>query len=37
MAFDYAERDKIITFGIPPNGPETGYGYIECEKKNGNK
>lgn len=26
-----AEKDKIITFGILPTGPETGYGYIECE------
>ena len=26
-----AEKNKIITFGIPPTGPETGYGYIECE------
>ena len=33
VAVDFAERNKIITFGIPPNGPETGYGYIECEKK----
>lgn len=22
-------RDRIITFGITPRGPETGYGYIE--------
>ena len=27
-----AEKDNIVTFGIPPTGPETGYGYIECEK-----
>ena len=27
-----AEKDKIVTFGVPPTGPETGYGYIECEK-----
>ena len=27
-----AQNEKIITFGIPPTGPETGYGYIECEK-----
>jgi mannose-1-phosphate guanylyltransferase len=27
-----AEKDKIVTFGIAPKGPETGYGYIECEK-----
>ncbi len=24
-----ARRDALITFGIPPTGPETGYGYIE--------
>lgn len=23
------ERDAIVTFGIPPTRPETGYGYIE--------
>ncbi len=27
-----AEKDSIVTFGIPPTRPETGYGYIECEK-----
>jgi mannose-1-phosphate guanylyltransferase/mannose-6-phosphate isomerase len=30
---DYALREKIITFGIVPDRPETGYGYIrkgEC-------
>ncbi|WP_342774325.1 mannose-1-phosphate guanylyltransferase/mannose-6-phosphate isomerase [Desulfobotulus mexicanus] len=24
-----AEMDKLITFGIVPDGPETGYGYIQ--------
>jgi mannose-1-phosphate guanylyltransferase / mannose-6-phosphate isomerase len=29
-------QDKIITFGILPNRPETGYGYIQAgKKKNG--
>ncbi|MCS6999710.1 MAG: mannose-1-phosphate guanylyltransferase [Bacteroidota bacterium] len=29
-AFAYAEtHDAIVTFGIPPTRPETGYGYIE--------
>lgn len=30
-------KDSIITFGIKPDGPNTGYGYIEPaeEKKNG--
>jgi len=25
-----AEQDKLVTFGIHPSHPETGYGYIEC-------
>jgi mannose-1-phosphate guanylyltransferase/mannose-6-phosphate isomerase len=25
-----AERDRLVTFGIPPEGPETGYGYVEA-------
>ena len=29
----YAENGKIVTFGIKPDKPETGYGYIES--KNG--
>ncbi len=24
------ERDALVTFGIEPDGPETGYGYIEA-------
>lgn len=24
-----AEQNKLVTFGIPPTQPETGYGYIE--------
>ena len=27
----YAYEDKIVTFGIPPTSPETGYGYIQAE------
>ena len=27
----YAEQDKIVTFGINPTFPETGFGYIETE------
>ncbi|MCX0371529.1 mannose-1-phosphate guanylyltransferase [Clostridium perfringens] len=35
---DYLEknRDSIITLGIEPNRPETGYGYIKFKKENGN-
>jgi len=28
-----ADRDLIVTFGIKPGYPETGYGYIEGDKK----
>lgn len=27
------ERDCLVTFGIKPNGPETGYGYISLKDK----
>ena len=30
LAFDHARaHDALITFGVPPDRPETGYGYIE--------
>ena len=29
----YAEQDKIVTFGIVPDSPETGYGYIKAKQK----
>ena len=29
---DYAEQGKLVTFGITPNAPETGYGYIKQGK-----
>ncbi|MDA4846551.1 mannose-1-phosphate guanylyltransferase/mannose-6-phosphate isomerase [Hoeflea poritis] len=29
-----AERDRVVTFGIEPNRPETGYGYLEVDKDN---
>ena len=25
-----AQADWLVTFGIPPEGPETGYGYVEA-------
>lgn len=32
-ALDYAERNKaLVTIGIPPTRPDTGYGYIETER-----
>ena len=30
-AKEYAERGKLVTFGIVPASPETGYGYIEAK------
>lgn len=32
-----AEKELLVTFGIPPNRPETGYGYIKFSKKLINK
>jgi len=29
IAAQFAERNKLVVFGISPSGPETGYGYIE--------
>ncbi|BAN35180.1 mannose-1-phosphate guanylyltransferase (GDP) [Sulfuricella denitrificans skB26] len=31
QACDLAELGKLVTFGIVPNAPETGFGYIEAE------
>lgn len=28
-ALPFAEQGKLVTFGVVPNKPETGYGYIE--------
>ena len=30
-AIDLAQEGKLVTFGIQPNAPETGYGYIEFD------
>ncbi len=33
VALEVAERENVIlTLGIPPNRPETGYGYIQIER-----
>jgi mannose-1-phosphate guanylyltransferase/mannose-1-phosphate guanylyltransferase/mannose-6-phosphate isomerase len=29
----FAEQNKLVVFGIPPSGPQTGYGYIETAEK----
>ncbi|MBQ7081411.1 MAG: mannose-1-phosphate guanylyltransferase/mannose-6-phosphate isomerase [Fibrobacter sp.] len=30
-AQEFAEKGFLVTFGITPTGPETGYGYIEAD------
>lgn len=30
-AMDLAQKNKLVTFGIQPSFPETGYGYIEVD------
>jgi len=32
-ALRLAEQGLLVTFGIPPSSPETGYGYIECGER----
>lgn len=34
QAMKLAEQGKLVTFGIQPESPETGYGYIEAEGHN---
>ncbi len=35
LAFDFAgKNDAIVTMGIQPTRPDTGYGYIEIDKSN---
>jgi len=34
QAIDLANQDFLVTFGIQPTKPETGYGYIEFEGEN---
>lgn len=31
-AYTLAQQEKLVTFGIVPNTPETGYGYIHADK-----
>ncbi len=31
-AFELAESDRLVTFGVMPSSPNTGYGYIESRK-----
>jgi len=34
-AIPVAEQGKLVTFGVIPSAPETGYGYIRCGKSLG--
>ncbi len=29
----FAEKNKLVTFGVVPTSPETGYGYIKAKEK----
>ncbi len=31
IGLNYANDDKLVTFGVVPRSPETGYGYIKSE------
>ncbi|WP_281267737.1 MULTISPECIES: mannose-1-phosphate guanylyltransferase/mannose-6-phosphate isomerase [Glaesserella] len=33
QAIPYVETNKLVTFGVVPKTPETGYGYIQCGEK----
>ena len=32
QSIEIASKGKLVTFGVVPSGPETGYGYIQSEK-----
>ena len=32
--FDYALKNRLVTFGIVPSSPETGFGYIKAKNVN---
>lgn len=32
LGLQYVQGNKLVTFGIKPTHPETGYGYVELEK-----
>ncbi|TEW50698.1 mannose-1-phosphate guanylyltransferase/mannose-6-phosphate isomerase [Psychromonas algicola] len=34
-ALSFAQKGKLVTFGIVPTAPETGYGYIKSGEQNG--
>ena len=32
LGYEYAKKNKLVTFGIVPTSPEIGYGYIKASK-----
>jgi mannose-1-phosphate guanylyltransferase len=32
VGLDFANQNKLVTFGVVPSKPETGFGYIKAEK-----
>ncbi len=32
QAIEMAQQEKLVTFGVTPDTPQTGYGYIEADK-----
>ena len=32
LGSEYSKKGRLVTFGVNPDSPETGYGYIESEK-----
>ena len=37
MGFKFAANNKLVTFGVVPKSPETGYGYIKAKEPFRNK
>ena len=37
MGLKFSEMNKLVTFGVVPKSPETGYGYIKATKPFGDK
>ena len=37
LGFNYANKNKLVTFGVVPTSPEVGYGYIKSSKPFSNK
>ena len=32
IGLDYANKNRLVTFGVVPNNPETGFGYIKSKE-----